>query len=161
MVFKKIIFQNRYVALETASRPPPLHSKYHLKFPFWLLEHLSKTTSKEKVDRTSRSVSRSGSNTSDKCFQRLISTTQYLGCKLFWWKTLAIIVWLWAPEEIFLKIYFKLCISSFSLKLNTSSARMLTVYIMSNFFQLQKSPFLHTACCCPVTNGSDGGIAEE
>ena len=70
------------------------------------------------------------------------------------------IVWLWAPEEIFLKIYFKLCISSFSLKLNTSSARMLTVYIMSNFFQLQKSPFLHTACCCPVTNGSDSGIAE-
>ena len=37
MVFKKIIFQNRYVALETPSRPPaPLHGKYHLKFPFWL-----------------------------------------------------------------------------------------------------------------------------
>ena len=30
---RKIIFQNRYVALET----PPLHGKYHLKFPFWLL----------------------------------------------------------------------------------------------------------------------------
>ena len=37
MVFKKIIFQNRYVALETPSRLPPLHGKYHLKFPFWLL----------------------------------------------------------------------------------------------------------------------------
>ena len=38
MVFQKIIFQNRYVALETPSRPPspPLHGKYHLKFPFWL-----------------------------------------------------------------------------------------------------------------------------
>ena len=46
MVFKKIIFQNRYVALETPSRPPrdppPLHGKYHLKFPFWLLEPLPK-----------------------------------------------------------------------------------------------------------------------
>ena len=115
------------------SRPPPLHSKYHLKFPFWLLEHLSKTTSKEKVDRTSRSVSRSGSNTSDKCFQRLISTAEYLGCNLFWWKTLAMIVRLWAPEEIFLKIYFKLCISSFSLKLNTCSDCSLTVYIMMRY----------------------------
>ena len=38
MVFKKIIFQNRYVALETPSRSPPLHGKNHLKFPFWLLE---------------------------------------------------------------------------------------------------------------------------
>ena len=28
--------QNRYVALETPSRPPPLLGKYHLKFPFWL-----------------------------------------------------------------------------------------------------------------------------
>ena len=37
MVFKKIIFQNRYVALETPSRPPPLHGKCHFKFPFWLL----------------------------------------------------------------------------------------------------------------------------
>ena len=37
MVFKKIIFQNGYVALETPSRPPhPLHGKYHFKFPFWL-----------------------------------------------------------------------------------------------------------------------------
>ena len=38
MVFKKIIFQNRYVALETPSRPlpPSFHGKYHLKFPFWL-----------------------------------------------------------------------------------------------------------------------------
>ena len=35
MVFKKIIFQNRYVALET----PPLHGKCHLKFPFWLSAH--------------------------------------------------------------------------------------------------------------------------
>ena len=37
---KKIIFQNRYMALETPSTPrrdpPPLHGKYHLKFPFWL-----------------------------------------------------------------------------------------------------------------------------
>ena len=34
----KIICQNRYVALETPSRPsPPLHGKCHLKFPFWLL----------------------------------------------------------------------------------------------------------------------------
>ena len=40
MVFKKIIFQNRYVALETPPRPPPLHGKYHLKFPFWLFAHL-------------------------------------------------------------------------------------------------------------------------
>ena len=39
MVFKKIIFQNRYVELET----PPLHGKIHLKFPFWLLEHLPNT----------------------------------------------------------------------------------------------------------------------
>ena len=31
MVFKKIIFQNRYVEL------PPLHGKSHLKFPFWFL----------------------------------------------------------------------------------------------------------------------------
>ena len=38
MVFKKIIFQNRYVALETPSRPPPLHGKCHLKFPFWFFE---------------------------------------------------------------------------------------------------------------------------
>ena len=29
---KKILFQNRYVELET----PPLHGKTHLKFPFWL-----------------------------------------------------------------------------------------------------------------------------
>ena len=40
MDFKKIIFQNRYVALKTPSRPPALHGKYHLKFPFWLFEHL-------------------------------------------------------------------------------------------------------------------------
>ena len=37
MVFKKIIFQNRYVELET---PHPLHGKNHLKFPFWLFEYL-------------------------------------------------------------------------------------------------------------------------
>ena len=74
-----------------------------------------------------------GPNTSDKCFQRLISTTQYLGCNLFWWKTLAMSVWLWAPEEIFLKIDFKLCISSFSLKLNTCSDCSLTVYIMMRY----------------------------
>ena len=36
MVFKKIIFQNRYVALETGLDPPPLHGKCHLKFPFWI-----------------------------------------------------------------------------------------------------------------------------
>ena len=34
MVFKKIIFQNSYVELET----PPLHGENHLKFPFWLFE---------------------------------------------------------------------------------------------------------------------------
>ena len=28
------------MALETPSRPPPLHSKYHLKFPFGLFEPL-------------------------------------------------------------------------------------------------------------------------
>ena len=39
---KKIIFQNRYVALETPSRPPPLHGKNHLKFPFWSLEPFPK-----------------------------------------------------------------------------------------------------------------------
>ena len=38
MVFTKIFFQNRYVALETPSRPPPLHGENHLKFPFWLFE---------------------------------------------------------------------------------------------------------------------------
>ena len=32
----KIIFQNRYVALET----PPLHGKCHLKFPFLFSAHL-------------------------------------------------------------------------------------------------------------------------
>ena len=38
---KKSIFQNRYVALETPSRPPlPLHGKNHLKFPFWLFDNL-------------------------------------------------------------------------------------------------------------------------
>ena len=36
MVFKKIIFQNMYVAV-WHSRPPPLHGKIHLKFPFWFL----------------------------------------------------------------------------------------------------------------------------
>ena len=35
MVFKKIIFQNSLMANETPSRPPPLHGKCHLKFPFW------------------------------------------------------------------------------------------------------------------------------
>ena len=40
MVFKKIIFQNRYVALETPWRPTPLHGKCHLKFPFWFFAHL-------------------------------------------------------------------------------------------------------------------------
>ena len=34
MVFKKIIFQNGYVPVETPLRPPPLHGKYHLIFPF-------------------------------------------------------------------------------------------------------------------------------
>ena len=32
---KKIIFQNRYVELET----PPLHGENHLKFPFWLFDY--------------------------------------------------------------------------------------------------------------------------
>ena len=36
----KIIFQNRYVALETPWRTPPLHGKCHLKFPFWFSAHL-------------------------------------------------------------------------------------------------------------------------
>ena len=35
----KIIFQNSLMANETPSRPPPLHGKCHLKFPFWLLAH--------------------------------------------------------------------------------------------------------------------------
>ena len=39
MVLKKIIFQNRYVELETL---PPLHGENHLKFPFWLMEPLPK-----------------------------------------------------------------------------------------------------------------------
>ena len=35
MVFKKIIFQNRYVALETPSRPPtPFMAKTNLNFHF-------------------------------------------------------------------------------------------------------------------------------
>ena len=34
MVFKKIIFQNRYVALETPSRPPPFMAKTILNFCF-------------------------------------------------------------------------------------------------------------------------------
>ena len=38
MFLKKIIFQNRYVALETPSRPPPLYGKCHLKFPFWFFD---------------------------------------------------------------------------------------------------------------------------
>ena len=36
----KIIFQNRYVALETGLNPTPLHGKCHLKFPFWFFEPL-------------------------------------------------------------------------------------------------------------------------
>ena len=32
MIFKKIIFQNRYVALETPSRPPPFMAKASLNF---------------------------------------------------------------------------------------------------------------------------------
>ena len=39
MVLKKIIFQNRYVELETS---PPLHGKIHLRFPFSLLDYLPK-----------------------------------------------------------------------------------------------------------------------
>ena len=39
MVFKKIIFQNRYVELETL---PPLHGENHLKFPFLLFEPFPK-----------------------------------------------------------------------------------------------------------------------
>ena len=38
MVFKKIIFQNRYVELETLL----LHGENHLKFPFWLFEYFPK-----------------------------------------------------------------------------------------------------------------------
>ena len=34
MVFKKIIFQNRYVALETPSRPPPFMANTILNFHF-------------------------------------------------------------------------------------------------------------------------------
>ena len=34
MVFKKIIFQNRYMALETPSRPPPSMAKTILNFHF-------------------------------------------------------------------------------------------------------------------------------
>ena len=34
MVFKKIIFQNRYIALETPSRPPPLMANAILNFHF-------------------------------------------------------------------------------------------------------------------------------
>ena len=41
----KSIFQNTYVALETPPRPPPLHGKCHLKFPFWLFEPLPKSFS--------------------------------------------------------------------------------------------------------------------
>ena len=37
---KQFIFQNSYVALETPSRPPPLHGKCHLKFPFWFFDYL-------------------------------------------------------------------------------------------------------------------------
>ena len=41
MVFKKIIFQNRYVALETPSRPPPpFMANTILNFPFLLFEQL-------------------------------------------------------------------------------------------------------------------------
>ena len=40
MVFKKIIFQNSLMANETPSRPPPLHGKCHLKFPFWFSAYL-------------------------------------------------------------------------------------------------------------------------
>ena len=45
MVFKKIIFQNSLMANETPSRPPPLHGKCHLKFPFWFSAHLPKQPS--------------------------------------------------------------------------------------------------------------------
>ena len=40
MVFKKIIFQKSLMANETPPRPPPLHGKCHLKFPFWLFDYL-------------------------------------------------------------------------------------------------------------------------
>ena len=56
MVFKKIIFQNRYVALET----PPLHGKNHLRFPFWLFE-LEPKTKVQKVNEMNSEVERSGS----------------------------------------------------------------------------------------------------
>ena len=49
---KKSFFQNRYVALQTPSRPLPfmggaLHGKYHLKFPFWLSAHLPNNEPKD------------------------------------------------------------------------------------------------------------------
>ena len=40
----KIIFQNRYMALET----PPLHGKCHLKFPFWFSAPLPKMDQRKK-----------------------------------------------------------------------------------------------------------------
>ena len=43
MFFWKIIFQNRYVELET---PPPSWKK-HLKLPFWLFEYLPNNTFKK------------------------------------------------------------------------------------------------------------------
>ena len=45
----KIIFQNRYVALETPPRPPPLHGKCHLKFPFWFFESVPNPHFRQKV----------------------------------------------------------------------------------------------------------------
>ena len=39
MVFKKIIFQNRYVALETPSRHPPFMANTILNFHFDYLHH--------------------------------------------------------------------------------------------------------------------------
>ena len=55
MVFKKIIFQNRYVALETPSRPPPpLHGKCHLKFPFWFFDSVPKKINM--ISKTAKNV---------------------------------------------------------------------------------------------------------
>ena len=46
MFFKKIIFQNRYVALETGLDPPPFMANailnFHFKFAFWCVSDVFK-----------------------------------------------------------------------------------------------------------------------
>ena len=44
--FQKIIFQNRYVEIET-----PPQGKNHLKFPFWLFDYPPKKEHRDKCDR--------------------------------------------------------------------------------------------------------------